>query len=269
MVIFIVLVVIVYRRLGRERRHAAGREAEDDYSALTPAGYGRGLGHSGHHGAIQLDQLGFPLANPSYGGQRHRPVSDYAVIGEVNPYLAKHVTKRSPGGGHPDYSSPYETRHTPALPCRPPLTLPADQEDDGKDWDYLTPSSPRGRTEVENQPDYLTPFSPRERTEVENQPDYLTSSSPRERTEVENQPDYLTSFSLRERTEVENQPDYPTIRREDVNVLRNSDYPTHYPTPCRQNADVLGDSDYLTPRHEDANVLRNSDYLTPFPRLDN
>ncbi|KAK7093305.1 hypothetical protein V1264_007083 [Littorina saxatilis] len=174
-VILIVLVVVVYRRL--QPPDSSRRETQDDehdYSSLTPAGRYAAPDHSG----VELGGLDLDLTNPSLDDQKERPVSDYDVIGDENPEIAKYLAESSLAKEQPDYISLREGKEDYITPCSPP-----ESNEDKKDSDNLMPHSPRPNSdgqEKEDQGDYITPCSPPESSEDKNDSDYLTPCSVKE-----------------------------------------------------------------------------------------
>ncbi|KAK7102773.1 hypothetical protein V1264_020952 [Littorina saxatilis] len=214
-VTFIVLVVIVYRRLGRAgRRPSAGRGDEHDCSGLIATGHNAGSGHRGRQAAIQLNHMGLDLNNPGHDGKIQRPVSDYDVIGEENPNIAKYLAERPPARklrDDPAPCNPYDiidTCHAPGpLDC---TTLADEHADEVSHPDYLSPCSPRKENEEDSEPDYLTPCSSHDNFDKVIHSDQLTPCFGLNDSDKVNHSDYLTlCFGLNDSDKV-NHSDYLT-----------------------------------------------------------
>ncbi|KAK7094112.1 uncharacterized protein [Littorina saxatilis] len=207
LVILISLVIVVYRRLNRpdtRRRPSTGRERQDDehdYSSLTPAGRYAGPDHRGQRHGIELGRLDLDLTNPSYDDKNGRPVSDYDVIGEENPEIAKYLAESSLDKKHPGYLSlsiPQKNADDVNYSNNVTDVKDTNNVTDVNDSEYLTPHLPRKNGDGEDQADYITPCSPDESNKDKNKSDYITLCSPDERSEDKIDSDNITPCSGKE-----------------------------------------------------------------------
>ncbi|XP_070206563.1 uncharacterized protein [Littorina saxatilis] len=286
-VILIILVILVNRRLNRldtGRQPSTVRMRQDDehdYSSLTPAGHNAGLGRSGQQERVELRLQDLDLTNPSE--QNKRPVSDYDVIGEENPEIAKYLAESSLENEHPDYVSlsipqknvddvkdsntvtdvndsnnMTEVNENDYLELLPPLEN-GDGEGGENPADYITPCSPDESSEDKNDEDYITPCSTDESSEDKNDEDYITPCSPDESSEDKNDEDYITPCSPDESSEDKNDEDYITPCSPDESSEDKND--EDYITPCSpdENIEDKNDEDYITPCSQDENIEDKDD----------
>ncbi|XP_070193441.1 uncharacterized protein [Littorina saxatilis] len=149
-----------------------------------------------------------------YSGKIQRPVSDYDVIGEENPNIAKYLAERPPARklrDDPAPCNPYDiidTCHAPGpLDC---TTLADEHADEVSHPDYLSPCSPRKENEEDSEPDYLTPCSSHDNFDKVIHSDQLTPCFGLNDSDKVNHSDYLTlCFGLNDSDKV-NHSDYLT-----------------------------------------------------------